>query len=58
MEKRIPGAASIALKCIKRKKDKRRGEDGGGKYIARNKIAREIDCINIYTHTYTGKKNK
>lgn len=49
MEKRIPGAASIALKYIKRKKV-RRGEDEGGKYIAR-----EIDCINIYTHIQ-GKK--
>jgi len=54
MEKRIPAAVSIALKCIKRKKIWR-GENEGGKYIARNKIAKEIECINI--HTYTERKD-
>lgn len=53
MEKRIPGAVSIALKYIKRKKIWR-GENEGGKYIARNKIAKEIE----YIHTYTEKKDE
>lgn len=57
MEKRIPGAMSIALKCIKRKKIWR-GENEGGKYIARNEIAKEIERINTYTEKKDGEERE